>query len=482
MRKYIIPYLLNYCANEILYIAVIIMLVINLLMLIGLRHSTSPYRDGTSDEIELGINILGIIVICFHGMLLLQAVLGPGVVDVGISWSDWRISREEEISKKARKNIAASREEMLMSDPQLKKVPLYKKIFRSAYYLCTNGKVVRYAFFLFVSIMGYVHHRIWYTILLLQVSISSPVLSTLFRALTANVVPLILTFLLMIFVIFIFTTISFYKFTDLYDPLGSRGNGFNCYSLSQCLLVHLDTLRNTGGIGDTADWPTYYSKDGYGYWFSFFRLAYYVIVMLVVSNLFFGIIVDSLSTSRSIREYILVDQEKKCFICGVERNVFDLVKPGTYDIHIGEEHNMWQYVYFIHYLFNRKKSKLTGQEHYVMRMINSRDVTFFPIGQSIVLSSASFSSMKAAEKAAKKVQEEKKQEEIRKEAERNASTSEIVDALIRRNFEPLKKQLDDNKEAVDSLRGHMNDLNKTLRAQLRLQQQQEQPLSVQKRI
>jgi hypothetical protein len=385
LRRFLILFMLNFFSNEISAVGLAIVLAINLVMVIGIRAPTSPYEDGTSDGINRALRGLGIADITVQGVLLIQAFFGPAMVSYKIGWQSWKSTRASRLTKRADNDIAADRGEILQRGEQTMHPAWYEYVFYSLYFIFSDGLFLSQAFFFFVSIMGFVHHRIWYGLQLMQISLSSPVLSNLFTALANNAASLVLTLaLLLIFVLF-FANISFYKLSNLFNPLGSHNNGFNCYTLSQCWLVHVDTLRSSGGIGDVMDWPMFYSDDGFGYWTEFFRMCYFVVVNLVGLNLFLGVIIDSLAQYRLEQQFVKTDQEKKCFICGIERNVFDVVQPGTYDAHINEEHNMWQYLFFLHYLSEKDPESYTGQEAYVHQQVLYRDVTFYPIGKSLVL-------------------------------------------------------------------------------------------------
>ncbi|KPA77804.1 hypothetical protein ABB37_06626 [Leptomonas pyrrhocoris] len=385
LRRCLLLFMMNFFSSEINAVGLAIVLAINLVMVIGIRAPTSPYEDGTSDGINRALRALGIADICVQGVLVIQAFFGPAIVSYKIGWQSWKSSKASRLTKRADNDIAADRGEVLQRGEDTMRPTWYEYAVYSLYFIFTDGLFLLQAFFLFVSIMGFVHHHIWYGLQLMQVSLSSPVLASLFTALANNAASLVLTLaLLLIFVLF-FAIISFYKFSDLFNPLSTRNNGFNCYTMSQCWLVHVDTLRSSGGIGDVMDWPIFYSKDGFGYWTEFFRMCYFVVVNLIGLNLFLGVIIDSLAQYRLEQQFVKTDQEKKCFICGIERNVFDVVQPGTYDTHIGEEHNMWQYLFFLHYLSEKDPESYTGQEAYIHQQVLYRDVTFYPIGKSLVL-------------------------------------------------------------------------------------------------
>ncbi|KAG5482479.1 hypothetical protein CUR178_05618 [Leishmania enriettii] len=385
MRRFCVAYLLSFFRPEINVLGLWIVLIINLVSVIGVRAPTSPYTSGTSESIDRALIGLGIANVCMQFVLLAEAAFGPAVVGYKTGWQSWHNQRELEAAKMSRADIAADRGDVLLLKRQKRSPAWAERMLLSAYYAVCHAGFLPHVFFCFVSVMGLAQHRIWYALQMMQITINSPILANLFDALRANLKLLALTYALLLVFVLLGANISYYNFSPLFNPLGGRGNGFNCYTLSQCWLVHVDTLRSGGGIGDATDWPVFFSKDGYAYWVMLYRIAYYLVVGLVGANLFLGVIIDSLTQHRTHQQLIETDQKKKCFICGIERSEFDMVRPGAYDTHIAEEHNMWQYLYFFLYLSEKDPRMYTGQEAYVQQLIGLRDLTFFPIASSLTL-------------------------------------------------------------------------------------------------
>ncbi|CAJ1987615.1 inositol 145-trisphosphate receptor [Leishmania donovani] len=385
MRRFCAAYLLNFFLREINALGLLIVFSINLVMVIGIRAPTSPYSSGTPEGIDRALVGLGIVDMCVQGVLLTQALLGPAVVNYKIGWRTWYSRRQEELTRMSDADIAVDRADALLRGKQRLMPTWYERVWLSGYYAFWHAGFLPHFFFCFVSVMGFAQHRIWYALQMMQITINSPILANLFEALRANLKLLVLTYALLLTFVLVGANISYYNFSQLFDPLGARLNGFNCYTLSQCFLVHVDTLRSGGGIGDVTNWPVFYSKDGYAYWVMFYRIAYYLVVGLVGANLFLGVIIDSLTQHRTHQQLIQADQEKKCFICGIERNEFDIVRPGAYSTHVAEEHNMWQYIFFLHYLSKKDANSHTGQEAYVQQLIAQQDLSFYPIGHSLTL-------------------------------------------------------------------------------------------------
>jgi ryanodine receptor 2 len=226
---------------------------------------------------------------------------------------------------------------------------------------------------------------VWYTIQLLQITTKSQLLYNVVLAVVVNGPSLILTLLLMLIVIFIFATVSFYNFSEKFDPFARGDNRFHCNSLFNCWVVHVDSIRAGGGIGDYLNNNWGNPATGVGYDVVFFQQVFFFLVILINVNIFFGIIVDSFGQLREGREFINRDQTCKCFICGIDQNEFDKTVPGGFELHIKNEHNMWSYLMFMHHISKKDPSTLNGQEAFVAACMSRKETAFFPLGKAMML-------------------------------------------------------------------------------------------------
>jgi len=74
-----------------------------------------------------------------------------------------------------------------------------------------------------------------------------------------------------------------------------------------------------------------------------------------------------------------------CFICGLERTVFD--KEGiSFEKHTREEHNEWNYIYYLVYMQAKDRFEYNGTESYIIDKIENDDLSWFPIQRAMSLS------------------------------------------------------------------------------------------------
>ena len=67
-----------------------------------------------------------------------------------------------------------------------------------------------------------------------------------------------------------------------------------------------------------------------------YDLSFFIIICIILLNIVFGIIIDTFSTMRKENDDMKFEINNKCFICELEKSVFD--KNGGYDTHINEGH------------------------------------------------------------------------------------------------------------------------------------------------
>lgn len=116
-------------------------------------------------------------------------------------------------------------------------------------------------------------------------------------------------------------------------------------------------------------------------------MTFFIVVLVILLNVIFGIIIDTFAGLRSQKAERLLDTTETCFICGINKQVFDRASDGTdgFKTHIKFDHNMWNYMYFIMFLWQQDKDDDDGLELYIRQCIAKKDISWFPIGKAIRL-------------------------------------------------------------------------------------------------
>lgn len=231
--------------------------------------------------------------------------------------------------------------------------------------------------YLLISILSW-KWPLLYSILLLDLIKRNEDLKNILRSITLNSKQLLLTTLLAIIVIYIFTIISFLSFPEVYSGvIGEASAVTYCGNLFECFISNLFTgIRMGGGIGDAI----VQLKDNDGnYWYvMIFNIMYFALVINILLNIIFGIIIDTFGELRDQNQAQLKDIQENCFICGNQRFLFE-IKRINWTVHTKIEHNPYAYLAFMIYLRHKRIDDCSGAEKYVKERINLNETSFFPL-------------------------------------------------------------------------------------------------------
>jgi len=175
---------------------------------------------------------------------------------------------------------------------------------------------------------------------------------------------------------------SFY-FDELYnvdkDEMDESREENLCGSLLQCYFTLLNYgVRSGGGIGDVlvklsfkANVSAYLAR-------FFFDILFHIIIILIMTNLIFGIIVDSFGAFRGSTDESEKDKKNVCYICQLTRD--DAINKNIdFDKHVREVHDMWNYVYFLTYLHINNSNNFKMLETSVWDKLEESDTSWIPI-------------------------------------------------------------------------------------------------------
>uniref|UniRef100_A0A8C0X6Z7 Inositol 1,4,5-trisphosphate receptor n=1 Tax=Castor canadensis TaxID=51338 RepID=A0A8C0X6Z7_CASCN len=245
--------------------------------------------------------------------------------------------------------------------------------------------------YVLVCTLGLFVHEFFYSFLLFDLVYREETLLNVIKSVTRNGRSIILTAVLALILVYLFSIIGFLflkdDFTMEVDRLKNRtpatglqrdtdGETRTCDTLLMCIVTVLNQgLRNGGGVGDvlrrpSKDEPLFAARVVYD-------LLFFFIVIIIVLNLIFGVIIDTFADLRSEKQKKEEILKTTCFICGLERDKFDN-KTVSFEEHIKSEHNMWHYLYFIVLVKVKDPTEYTGPESYVAQMMVEKNLDWFP--------------------------------------------------------------------------------------------------------
>ncbi|CAD5230370.1 unnamed protein product [Bursaphelenchus xylophilus] len=246
--------------------------------------------------------------------------------------------------------------------------------------ILTNGQFLYRVMYLVVSSFGVAFSPFFYAFLLIDVVLSFPMLKAILQSVTHNLQQLILTIMMTLVVVYLYTVVAFNFFRKFYIQDGEEGEepDRKCHYMLTCFIYHFYAgVRAGGGIGDELESPY---GDDLEYPRMLYDISFFFFVIVILLAIMQGLIIDAFGELRDQQESATEKLESSCFICDIGKDTFDRM-PRGFEIHTTKEHNFANYLFFLQHLVNKDETEYTGQETYVREKYDNRDWEFFPVGE-----------------------------------------------------------------------------------------------------
>ncbi|VVC34830.1 Hypothetical protein CINCED_3A015582 [Cinara cedri] len=342
--------------------------------------------------------------------------------------------------------------------------------------ILASAEILYHLMYIMFCVLGLCMHPFFYSVLLLDVVYREETLLNVIRSVTRNGRSIILTAVLALILVYLFSIIGYMFFKDdflvqvdedvvfetpgtddqqtcstigdsdfncnnddnsltkssiLVDAGGGDRKERACDSLIMCIVTTLNQgLRNGGGIGDILRAPS--SQEPLFVARVVYDLLFFFIVIIIVLNLIFGVIIDTFADLRSEKQQKELILKNTCFVCGLNRSAFDN-KTVSFEEHIKCEHNMWHYLYFIVLVKVKDPTEFTGPESYVYAMVKDRNLDWFPRLRAMSLLMAA------------QVDSEGEQVELRG-LQTQLETTQTLVALLSQQLSELKEQMTEQRK------------------------------------
>ena len=263
----------------------------------------------------------------------------------------------------------------------------------NVYFVLSDGSFRYFIFYIIVCVLGLFGPNLVFSLHLLDFMVRYKNLRNIVRAVTLNGKQLLLTSLLGVIFIFGYAIFGFWFLDDMYV---NGDNERTCSSMLQCFIVTLDDgFRKWAGIGEVTADPSYESHTRLRFITkAFWELSNYIIVGNIFLSLILAVIIETFSTLRRMKKEQEHDMHNKCYICGIERWKLDKNGKGFIK-HISNEHNLWDYIYYLYMLEKKDPLEYNGIETYVVKKVSNEenaedssmeeDVSWLPIGKALEL-------------------------------------------------------------------------------------------------
>jgi hypothetical protein len=93
-------------------------------------------------------------------------------------------------------------------------------------------------------------------------------------------------------------------------------------------------------------------------------LIFFFIVKIIFLSIIKGLIVEEFTHLREHKNEIEMNIKNKCFICDLDKSTLDTLRGG-FSQHILVDHNWWNYICYLIYLYSKDKNDYTGIESYI---------------------------------------------------------------------------------------------------------------------
>ena len=239
---------------------------------------------------------------------------------------------------------------------------------------------IGYLIFAILSINSSYHHLMAF--LLLDMISMSPVTQDTLNAIWKPRRMLIMTLLLTFILVYIYAIMSFFLLnnTDNFVLLDENTLYPDQPNMNTLFHAFKEFLRYGSPSGQnnnivvtifTARWVM--------------DVTFYM-VCFTMWNVIKGITIDTFVELRRDLSARIEDTEEKCFICGIEKLVFNRALDRTaFDTHIKKDQNLWNYVFYCIFIWEQDKDDDDGLEYYVRHCVEDGDLSWFPMNKAIRL-------------------------------------------------------------------------------------------------
>lgn len=332
-------------------------------------------------------------------------------------WTAMEISRKKKLTQEA-KDAPWAPPPVIKDRSIILNLPLFLYCAVEAH--VKDRMFIYYSLALVFSFLGNFVSYTFFAFHLLGIVPRVETLKNVIRSVTHKAGQLLMTGLLGLIMLYIWSMFSFANMRRFWRLDGREPL---CETLSDCFGATLTYgLRSGGGIGDFIN-----PADPSDKWFVgrvLVDVIFFFMINIIFLNIIFGIIIDTFADLREEKQAKEEDMNSRCFICNIERGDFE-VHNIDMDEHQEKHHNMWNYLFYIAYVKEKDPQDLSGLESIVFERTQIASIDWIPLHKSMELQAAG------------------------KEAEAE-SDNESIEKNI--DIEGLKKSIIDQKDEIASLK------------------------------
>ena len=192
------------------------------------------------------------------------------------------------------------------------------------------------------------------------------------------------TFGFELFLLFVFMWIAFLFFPEQFQEEAKTADGEDidgeepfCNSSFQCFMFFISQGLFDDGTHEMIGNISFRKSPGFFVGMFFYNMIAFLIIGVIASNIFTGLISDAFSEFRQITVDKNESLDNQCFICDLSRD--DCENGGeNFDYHRNNVHNVSRYFYFLCYLYTKNQDDFTSQEKTIWDCILTHDNSWIP--------------------------------------------------------------------------------------------------------
>jgi hypothetical protein len=250
---------------------------------------------------------------------------------------------------------------------------------KTIYEISTSFSVIYYTGVVVFGFLGIYKSNFFFSYLLLEIVSRVKTLQNVLFAIKNPYKELILIFILWVILIYYFSIIGYVWFRDSEFPRPDK----DCNSLLKCVatIFHQNNRMDNGISGYLKKRSEISSKNPFTWRFFYDEIGNLLLKILIV-NMISGIIIDNFATLRKNETQMYYDMNNICTICTLKKDKIIKIYKNygkSYDAHLKKDHNFFNYIFYIIYLYKKEKTELNGMESYIYELaFVQKDITWFP--------------------------------------------------------------------------------------------------------
>jgi hypothetical protein len=184
--------------------------------------------------------------------------------------------------------------------------------------------------------------------------------------------------------------------------------------------------------------------------------VFFFVQVFIVLNIVKGITIDTFVDLREKKLDRIKKTTEFCFICGIPKITFDRkLGRGEFQRHYRDDHNLWNYLYFIIYIWQQDKDDDDGLEQFIRRSIENGDISWIPIKKCLILDTNEATSIVDSVQSSFKIELQNLESKVQKNIRSCEDHFKIMTSKLHGLAKPLLKASTDNDFDGESSMGSM---------------------------